>query len=87
MIGGKPDFELRLEIEVFLIEISRGNRITPSRLLNRGFIKCSLLLRFRCLDQTSAVQLSHVIPGRPKILMNQERGKGCDCGMSPRQLK
>ena|SRR2546426_3104814 len=50
MIRGEPDLELRPKVEVFLVQVTRGHGVASGRLLNRGFIKCCLLLRFRSFD-------------------------------------
>ena len=73
VIGGKPDFELRRVVEVFLIKVSGRNGIASGHLLNRGLVERGLLLRFCGFDQTSSMKLCHVVTRRTRILMNQER--------------
>src|SRR5947208_17125564 len=87
MIRGKPDFELRRKVEVFLIQVTSRNSIASGHLLYRGLIKRRLLLRFLSFDEMSPVQLRHVITGRARIVATQERGKRCDCGMSSNQVE
>ena len=76
MVGAQPDLELRLELELALVEVARRHGVAPRQLFEDDRVKRPPARRLGCLHKPRAVQPRQVARGAlGRTLSREERLK------------